>query len=591
MRKRLEVFLLLVLATVPLRAQVGERSLNRRYQNEIRDSLSQVVSQRQHEMQRTAEGLLAALPNEEKLYDESYISVVAELVDTVDAEGRLRLDLVYRLSYNCRHLEGWTDDYPLGAYDVDSSNSCRAICRLTKRFLESTLKDVVTAGRDVDITISSSADGSEFSTSMPYDGRYGDFRYCPTVFNGERVRISVDRKGGIGNNCQLAYLRTQSVRAFLEENVEGLKRTRNNYHFITQSYKDSVNTHYYRRSSIEMRFYDVFASTVERMQSERMRDDYVDFNIPVTSVRNEDTYVLLIANENYGCSRIPDVPYALNDGEVMRQYFIKALGVPDRQVKLLRNATLENIQQEGIHWLSELAQAVATKRGEETIPTANIVIYFSGHGFTDLDGVAYLMPTGINTAEIESLQPGGKKSGGWSLFGCGKKETTDTTGYDIQLTKKEVKRMAEQCLSLEALCSMFNAKVVPVKNVTVIVDASFDGTSRDGKPMVRSERKEEGKKVRKPSLRSDAVVLLAATYSKTAFAFDLHQHGFLTYFLLKEVKLQRDNIFNITYQDIYEEVARKLNKESALQNKWQEAIGIAGGKYKDGSWQKLKIKN
>ena len=589
MMKRLLTALLLMATFFPLSAQVGEKSLNRRYQNEIRDSLSQVVSLRQREMQRTAENLLSALPNNEKLYDESYMTVEAELIDTVYADGSFHLDLLYRLSYNCRHLEGWTDDYPLGAFDVDSSNSCRAICRLTKRFVETTLKDVATAGREVDITISSSADGTEFTTKMPYDGRYGDFRYCPTTFNGERIRISVDRTSGINNNCQLAYLRTQSVKAFIEENIEALRKTHNNYRFVTQSYKDSINTHYYRRSSIELRFYDVFSSTVERMQRDRNHDEYVDLNIPVTSEKNEDTYVLLIANENYGCSRIPDVPYALNDGEITRQYFIKALGVPERQVKLLRIATLQDIQQEGLHWLTELAQAVAAKRGDEALPTANLVIYFAGHGFIDLDGVAYLVPTGLDISKIDNLKPNGKKSG-WCLFGS-KKTSTDTTGFDIELTKKETKKLAAQCLSLESLCSTFNAKVAPVKNLTVLVDASFNGIGRDGKPVVHSERKDEGKKHRKPTLRSDAVVLLAADYNKTAYAFDNHQHGFLTYFLLQEIKYHGDNIFRLTYQDIFEEIARKLNKESALQNKWQETIGIAGGKYKDGSWTKMKIEN
>ena len=156
---------------------------------------------------------------------------------------------------------------------------------------------------------------------------------------------------------------------------------------------------------------------------------------------------------------------------------------------------------------------------------------------------------------------------------------------------KETKRLAAQCLSLESLCSTFNAKVAPVKNLTLVIDASFDGIGRNGIPVVHSPRKDEGKKHRKPTLRSDAVVLLAADYNKTAYAFDAHQHGFLTYFLLKEIKYHGDNIFRLTYQDIYEEVARKLNKESALQNKWQESIGIAGGKYKDGSWQKMKVKN
>ena len=236
-----------------------------------------------------------------------------------------------------------------------------------------------------------------------------------------------------------------------------------------------------------------------------------------------------------------------------------------------------------------MAQAVAAKRGDEALPTANLVIYFAGHGFIDLDGVAYLVPTGLDISKIDNLKPNGKKSG-WCLFGS-KKTSTDTTGFDIELTKKETKKLAAQCLSLESLCSTFNAKVAPVKNLTVLVDASFNGIGRDGKPVVHSERKDEGKKHRKPTLRSDAVVLLAADYNTTAYAFDNHQHGFLTYFLLQEIKYHGDNIFGLTYQDIFEEIARKLNKESALQNKWQETIGIAGGKYKDGSWTKMKIEN
>lgn len=588
MTKKISIFVLLLLMVAPLSAQIGEKSLNRRYQNEIRDSLAQVVLLRQREMQSTAEELLAALPNDEKLYDESYISVVAELIDTVYPDGSLHLDLLYRLSYNCRHLEGWTDDYPLGTFDVDSSNSCRAICNLTKRFLETNLRDIIDAGKSVDVTITSSADGTEFSNTIAYDGRYGDFRYCPTLFNGERIRISVDRQSGISNNCQLAYLRAQSVRSYLQENIESLRQTRNNYNFITLSYKDSINTHYYRRSSIEIRFFDVFDKTVERMRNDRMHDDYVDYNIPVTKVKNSNTYVLVIANENYGSGLIPDVPFALNDGEIVRQYFIKALGVPERQVRLIRNATKDDIMQEGVHWLTELAQAVALKNGDERLAQANIIIYYAGHGYTDLNGVNYLLPTGIVTDDISSLQPGGKK--GCSLFGCGKKQS-DSLSYDIVLSKKESQRLAAQCLGIEELCAYFKGKTLPVRDLTLIVDASFDGNGRDGKPIVRADRPKQTKgKKRRSSLRSDAVVLLAADFDKTAYSYDNHQHGFLTYFLLKEIKDQRDNIFNLTYQDIFESTAIKISKESALQNKWQETVGIAGGKYKD-AWQQMTLKN
>ena len=79
-------------------------------------------------------------------------------------------------------------------------------------------------------------------------------------------------------------------------------------------------------------------------------------------------------------------------------------------------------------------------------------------------------------------------------------------------------------------------------------------------------------------------------FDRTAFAYNDHQHGFLTYFLLHEIKIQKERFFRLTYQEIFDTIERKINKESALQNKWQEISGIAGGKYKD-DWQRLKVKN
>lgn len=583
---------LMTLTLLPVQAQSGEKTLNRKYLNEIRDSLTQVVLGRQKEMQHYAEKTLAALPNERKLYDENYIKVEADLIDTFYADGSMHLDLVYRLSYNCKHLEGYTDDYPLGTYYVDSSNSARAICELTRHFVGSTLSDLFRPRSEVEVTITSSADGTEFSTKVPYDGLYGDFRYCPVTFNGERIRVSVDRTTGISNNCQLAYIRAQGVRAKLEETIPALRQTINNFRYVAHSYKDSVNTHYYRRSSVEMRVSDVFAETVKRMQRQRMEDAFVDLNIPVTGEKNTDTYVLIIANEHYSTPLIPDVPYAENDGDVLSRYCVRTLGVPERQVKVLNNASRQTIMQEGIHWLTDLAKAVAGHTGDTETPRANIIIYFAGHGFTDLENQTFLVPNGINTNEIASLQEGNK--GGCSLFGGKKNQHSgEQSEYDIVLTKKEVRRLVEQCLSVDELCNMFNAKTVPVKNFTLVVDASFDGNGRDGKPLFRADMPKsntKGKKKRKSNLRADAAILLASDFDRTAYAFDEYRHGFLTYFLLKEMKSLKGDLFSKTYQDIYENIAPKVSKESALQNRWQEISGIAGGRYKD-SWQQLKIKN
>ncbi len=571
-------------------AQQGESQLNSEYQAAIREYLKKDVANRQKSMQRSAEQMLISLPNEEKLYDETYISIRTQLVDGEAEDGTPELNYVFDISYNCKHLEGWTDDYPLGRYDWDSSNSVRAICKLTKKFIEKELDDIFRAGKRVSVKVFSTTDGTELVGTIPYDGRYGNFRYMPVIFNGEQLRLSVDTNG-ITNNCQLAYIRAQSVKDFMENNVRNLQRTVNDWQYVTRSYTDTGA--YYRRSSIELTVHDAFRETIELMTADKIQDDYVDFNIPQSLTSYENAYVLIIANEYYDHAFLPDVPYAGNDGEIVRQYFVKALGVPERQVKLMTNASKVEILNDGVHWLTDLSQAVAEKGGETPVPQANIFIYYAGHGFSDFDGNAYLIPNRLNVSDIKSL--GGAKKG------CCKKKASKVTEcrkYDVALNRKESQLFAQQCLSVDTLCSMLKGKgkreTYPVNRLTVILDAGFDGHQRNGALMVRSDRKvvadAKGKKTkRKGNKSSDAIVMQAAANDKTAFSFDAQHHGFMTYFLLKEIKGIAGQLDSYTYQDIYEAVERKVNKESALQGKWQEIYGFVDGKYANG-WQQLKIR-
>lgn len=571
-------------------AQTGEQQLNNQYRDAIREYLQQDIANRQRTMQRRAEQMLIALPNQQKLYDETYISIRTALVDGTSQDGTPELNYVFDISYNCRHLEGYTDDYPLGVFNYDSSNSARAICNLTKTFVEDILDDIFRPSKRVSVKIFSTTDGVELSRTIPYDGSYGNFRYMPVTFNNEQLRISVDTTG-ITNNCQLAYIRAQSVRHFLQNNVRNLSRTVNDYSYVTRSYSDTGA--FYRRSSIELTVHDAFRETIDLMIADKIQDDYVDFNIPQSSTTYDNAYVLIVANEDYDHPFLPSVPYASNDGEILRQYFVRALGVPERQVKVLNNASRAEILQDGIHWLTDLSQAVAKHQGEETQPQADIFVYFAGHGYTDLSGNTYLIPNHLNLDGIKAL--GGKRS-------CckKKKDLGHPNNYDITLSRKDDSRFAAQCLSLDSLCAMLKGsgkrEVYPVSRLTVIVDASFDGHQRNGANMLRADRPvvkdaKAKKAKRKANKNSDAIVLLAAAPDKTAFAFDAQHHGFLTYFLLKEIKslASTSNFDTYTYQDIYEAVERKLNKESALQNRWQEITGYVDGKYAE-SWRLLHIR-
>ena len=63
----------------------------------------------------------------------------------------------------------------------------------------------------------------------------------------------------------------------------------------------------------------------------------VDENIPVTDRKSDDTYVLIIANEHY--TFVDNVDYAIHDGEIFKEYCLKTLGVPEKQVWFYQDAS------------------------------------------------------------------------------------------------------------------------------------------------------------------------------------------------------------------------------------------------------------
>ena len=193
----------------------------------------------------------------------------------------------------------------------------------------------------------------------------------------------------------------------------------------------------------------------------------------------------------------------------------------------------------------------------------NFIIYFAGHGFTDYDYNPYLAPAGIDYKRIKAFK--------------GKDEIS--TGNP--LTKCDTKRLLNQCLRIDTLCSWFNR--VPFKAMTIIVDASFDGNQRDGMPLITL--KHSSKKAKALRIRNDIVVISAAAYDKTAYAFDEQHHGFFTYFLLKELKGCKGNI---TLGDLYDSVDTELQRESAIQGLLQAPTITIGGKLKE-TWHTLKI--
>ena len=528
----------------------NEVQTNLKYKRTVVKNLQQEVARRQTVMQQKAKDMLLALPNNEKLYDEGDVSIKTSLVEANDKDGKL--NCTFEISYNCKHVDGQTDDYPAGAYNYSESNACRAICTLTKQFVENDLRDIFIPGKQLLIKITSSTDATSVS-EVPYKGEYGDFRYFQVFFNEQPTRVSVNQTEGIVSNAQLAFLRGQSVKSYLESAVDNLRSTVNTYEFYTKSYEMTGSQ--YRRCSIEITVSDAFSDKVKSMLATLEEEDpNVDINIPVNPTDNTNTFVLIIANDLYD-TLFPYMPYVSNDANIFREYCIKTLGVPERQVKLLQDVNKAKIESQGVKWLQDLMKVTRGK--------GKLLVYYAGYGILDANNAPYILPSDASIPVKGAL---GKEP----------------------LTKKNRAKLVEQGLAVTDLCTMLTA--VQAQSVTLFLDANFNGVQRDGEYLFPVDEKKskssKSKKNRGLRIRGDVVVFCSSDFTATSYAFKEQEHGFFTYFLLKELKKTKGNL---SYDDMFTNVKEAVSFESSLQGLQQIPTMITGGKTKD-TWTTMSFK-
>ena len=256
----------------------------------------------------------------------------------------------------------------------------------------------------------------------------------------------------------------------------------------------------------------------------------VDENIPISNKKNTNTFVVIIANENY--QSVASVPFALNDGNIFREYCLKTLGIPEKQIKYIPNATGNQIKAQ-VNWLQTIC---------EVFEDAQIIFYYAGHGIPDESSrTAYLLP----------------------VDGLG---TDVTTGY-----------------KLDDLYSALGN--IPANNVTVFMDACFSGSKRE-QGMLASARG-VAIKAKSGMPQGNMVVFSAAQGDETAYPNNEEKHGMFTYFLLK--KLQ-DTKGDVTLHELGEYITKNVSQQSILLNGKSQTPCVTPSATLDASWREWKLK-
>ena len=256
----------------------------------------------------------------------------------------------------------------------------------------------------------------------------------------------------------------------------------------------------------------------------------VDTNIPTAGIKSDNTFAVIIANENY--RREKEVEYALNDGKTFCEYCKQTLGIPEKNIRICTDATFLDMKAE-IDWLTNISRMYG---GD-----ARLMFYYAGHGIPDEGSKdAYLLP----------------------IDGMG---SNPSTGYKLS--------------DLYAALGESNSK-----SSVVFLDACFSGAQRNGEMMASARGVAIKAKAAAP--KGNMVVLSAATGDETAYPYYEKGHGMFTYFLLKKLQETKGQA---TLGEIADYVTTQVGRKSIVENsKSQTPTATASASLED-DWKTMKL--
>lgn len=258
----------------------------------------------------------------------------------------------------------------------------------------------------------------------------------------------------------------------------------------------------------------------------------VDMNLPETAQENVGTLALVIGNENY--ANVPPVQYALNDASMFAEYCRKVLGVPEKQVLYLPDATYGAL----VGAVADVKNIAETFRAGEL----NLIFYYAGHGIpNEQTKDAYLMPV------------------------------------DADAQKTNI------CYSTSKLISDLSS--TGARSIVVFLDACFSGAQRgEG---VLAENRSVAIKPKEVVPKGPMVMFSSAMGDETAWPYKEKGHGLFTYFLLKKLQQTRGQA---TLDELSDYLVMQVRRQSALNLKKQTPTVVPSVTIGE-EWRQWKLKD
>lgn len=259
----------------------------------------------------------------------------------------------------------------------------------------------------------------------------------------------------------------------------------------------------------------------------------VDTDIPGSQVMRNDTYALIIGNQNYRF--VSNVPFAKNDASIFSEYCKKTLGIPATNIHLCQDATKHMILEQEINdWLKD---EIKDK------PAKKLIVYYAGHGVPDIldHNKSYLLPT------------------------------------DVYGTKPH------HGIALDEFYSQLGQ--LGFERVTVFIDACFSGVNRDNEGLNVERAVEVEAEDTRPTI-GNVIVFSAAHGNETAQSYQEEGHGLFTYYLLKELQETQGLV---SYGKLTDDIKKHVSNVAPTLELRKKQTPKSSTTYTNDSWKSLSF--
>ena len=194
---------------------------------------------------------------EDLITDNTEIHVKTDVEKDVDANSKEIYNYKVGYEYEVVNVsQSANDDFPSGSYNIKNANAAQTLVKIIKKSFDGDFAKYIQPGKKVKIIITGSADASPIRGKIAYNGIYGEYTNEPYYNNGDLDNVTLTKDSGITTNQQLAFARGLGLKTTMENEIESLKTTRNEfeYHVKVSDQKGGQ----YRRISVEVIVYDAF---------------------------------------------------------------------------------------------------------------------------------------------------------------------------------------------------------------------------------------------------------------------------------------------------------------------------------------------